>query len=580
MPRMMPTQVHPDSPMSEKRVFELLKALPEKPLWTVLHSIGLSSLHTGYHVEIDFLIMIPGQGLLCLEVKGGGVSCVDGRWSTIDRHGRRHDLGRSPIEQAKQGIWKLRAALERHFGSNSPEASCPIGWLLVLPDIPCLPPSPEFMRQEILDLHDLRGDIAARIEAAPSLLVDARGRGRTIPSKAASERIVRFLRPCFEQVPTIASLQWDTERVIRELTEDQFAALDATNDNRTCAILGPAGTGKTLLAIETARRESLIGRRTAVVCYNRYLGRWLARAADAAKSNGTILGTSLHGHLRGCILSSSLAADFLEMEQQQAPDLYSNDYFEFGALAVEELGERFDTVIIDEVQDFNAGSLRKLIDAWTAGLSEVRILLLGDFARQAIYASAGSTRDAVARYFPGIATFNLSLNCRNTRMIAKQLELATGAAGLKVSDRAPDGNAVEYLSHTDDSHMFRNLEAALLALKEQGFKADDIAVLFQRRPDSTVLDALGRSSRWKLKEHDEAIPGCVHWTTIHAFKGLESPVVVLADVRSRNREEIDSLLYVGMSRARIKLIILHDKDSQASLDQRIIQSIASGGDKR
>ena len=144
MPRMLPALAHPDAPASEKRVFQVLKSLAGGQSWTVLHSIGLSSVHTGHHGEIDFLVVMPGRGLLCLEVKGGGVSCTEGRWATIDRHGHRHDISRSPIEQAKQGIWKLRAALEKHFGSRSPEALCPIGWLLVLPDIPALPPSPEF----------------------------------------------------------------------------------------------------------------------------------------------------------------------------------------------------------------------------------------------------------------------------------------------------------------------------------------------------------------------------------------------------------------------------------------------------
>jgi Nuclease-related domain/UvrD-like helicase C-terminal domain/PhoH-like protein len=575
VPRMIPGQAHPESPPSEKRVFELLKAIQERPAWTVLHSLGLSSGYNGHHGEIDFLVVVPGQGLLCLEVKGGGVSCADGRWSTIDRNGRRHELGRSPIEQAKQGIWKLRAALDKRFGHKSPEAACPIGWLLVLPDIPCLPPSPEFTRQEIVDMHDLRGDLSARIETAPSLRVDAASRGKSSPNKAVTDRLVEFLRPSFDRVPTVASARWDTERRIRELTQEQFSALDATNENAICAILGPAGTGKTLLAIEAARRESMIGRRTLVGCYNRYLGRWLSHAVDAAKSDGPIVGTSLHGYLRARILASSLGPDFLSMEKHQPPSLYSDDYFEFGALAIDELGDRFDTVILDEVQDFSAAALRRLTDAWSSGTANTKILLLGDFARQAIYSSVGSTKTELVTTFPGVAIFNLSLNCRNTQMIAKQLEFATGSVGLKVSEKAPEGEAVQYFCHTSDSQMYRNLEIALAGLKDQGVKAEDIAVLFQRRPTEDGLRAAGRASRWRLNEYDETSPGAVLWTTIHAFKGLESQVVVLADVKSRIRDEIDSLLYVGMSRARTKLIVLCDEESRASLDQRIIQHIAA-----
>ena len=429
-------------------------------------------------------------------------------------------------------------------------------------------------------MHDLRGDVTARIEAVPSLHLDAGLRGRTNLSKATSERIVQFLRPTFERVPTLASAHWDAERRIRELTDEQFTALDATSDNARCAILGPAGTGKTLLAIEAARRESMTGRRTVVACYNRYLGQWLSRAIDAVKSDGHIVGTSLHGYLRGRILSSSLSADFLALEEQQPPSFFVDDYFEFGALAIEEQGDRFDTVIIDGVQDFNPEALRKVTDAWTTGNSASRIILFGDYVRQAIYSPSRSTRAGLSASFQGLATFKLSLNCRNTRMIATQLELATGSAGLMVSDKVPEGEAVEYLCHATDRQLYRNLEATLVGLKEQGIKADDIAVLFQRRPAEDILDVLGRAARWKVKEYDEAERGCVSWTTIHAFKGLESAVVVLVDVRSNDRDEIDSLLYVGMSRARMKLIVLCDEESRTALDQRIIQRIAAAGAQR
>ncbi len=246
-------------------------------------------------------------------------------------------------------------------------------------------------------------------------------------------------------------------------------------------------------------------------------------------------------------------------------------------LAIEELGERFHTVIFDEVQDFNAGALRKLTDAWTSGNIASRVLLFGDFARQAIYSSARSTKTQLATSFPGLAIFGLALNCRNTRMIARQLELATGSVGLKSLEWAPEGDAVEYICHNSDSQLHRNLEAALAGLKEQGVKAEEIAVLFQRRPSDEMLAVLGRASRWKLREYDEAAAECISWTTIHAFKGLESPVAVLVDVRSTDRDEVDSLLYVGMSRARMKLIVLCDEGSRASLDQRIIQGIAAAG---
>ena len=158
-------------------------------------------------------------------------------------------------------------------------------------------------------------------------------------------------------------------------------------------------------------------------------------------------------------------------------------------------------------------------------------------------------------------------------MIARQLELATGSAGLRVSDKAPEGDPVEYLSHGNNEQLSRNLSSTLFGLKGQGVKAEEIVVLFHRRPSDEFLAAVARSSRLSLKEFESPASGCVLWTTIHAFKGLEYPVVILADVMSSDRDEVDSRLYVGMSRARLKLIVLCDVTTRAMLDQRIIEGV-------
>src|SRR5438128_1680123 len=107
MPAMIPNTVDPRAPTSERRVFDLLKCIPHSEQWTVLHSLGLSNSYSGEYGEIDFVVIIPDNGIVCLEVKGGGVSCTNGKWSTVDQHGARHDYKRSPFTQVQEGMWKL-----------------------------------------------------------------------------------------------------------------------------------------------------------------------------------------------------------------------------------------------------------------------------------------------------------------------------------------------------------------------------------------------------------------------------------------------------------------------------------------
>lgn len=64
------------------------------------------------------------------------------------------------------------------------------------------------------------------------------------------------------------------------LTKDQYRCLDQLDDNPRCLILGPAGTGKTLLAIEEAKKFAARGDRVALFCFNANLADWLSNYFD------------------------------------------------------------------------------------------------------------------------------------------------------------------------------------------------------------------------------------------------------------------------------------------------------------
>jgi hypothetical protein len=120
MPVMIPSVLDPTAPASERRVFDLLEAIPNAENWTVLHSLGLSNSYSGEYGEIDFLVIAPGNGIVCIEVKGGGASCRDGVWSTVDHRGARHELKRSPFVQVQEGMRKLINALNADEADNLP----------------------------------------------------------------------------------------------------------------------------------------------------------------------------------------------------------------------------------------------------------------------------------------------------------------------------------------------------------------------------------------------------------------------------------------------------------------------------
>jgi hypothetical protein len=329
MAKMVPDFIDPSVVASERRVFAALQLAPGTENWTVLHSLGLSSDWAGKFGEIDFLVIMPGIGIVCVEVKGGSVSVTKGVWTTRNRRGQVETLRRSPYRQAHESMWKLLAAIRTRFSPNSLEARCPVGWLVVFPDVPCPPITPEATRDEVIDRDDMESDIGPRLSTAPSLARLASRSDLAKPAAGTCTRISNFLRPEFELVAAPVSTDWDVETRIRTLTEEQFEALDAICDNPICLLRGPAGTGKTLLGIESARRATAAGRDVLVLCFNHNLGKWLAAAVEPF-GPGRVAAGNVHAFLRERIMRSSFASDLTQAKAagMDGDELFGRLYYE------------------------------------------------------------------------------------------------------------------------------------------------------------------------------------------------------------------------------------------------------------
>lgn len=83
--------------------------------------------------------------------------------------------------------------------------------------------------------------------------------------------MVSCLMPSFHLTRTISSTNLEAQTSFVQLTRQQAAILDFLAEQRTAAIQGPAGTGKTLLAVEKTRRLAAEGRKVLYLCYNEFL---------------------------------------------------------------------------------------------------------------------------------------------------------------------------------------------------------------------------------------------------------------------------------------------------------------------
>jgi len=559
------------SSSAEKRLFNLFKNDPDTESWIVLHSLGLSRRSRKPYGEIDFVVLVPEGGLICLEVKGGKITCADGVWSTTDRHGARHQMKRSPFMQAREGMFALREELGNTFGPGHQASQCVTGYAAVFPDVPSPPKTPEFEPWESIDQDSLRQPISRTIQ---NLLKNQRRKLRVKKSPEFTSKTVReicqFLRPDFEVVVARSTLIRRTEAKLLRLTEEQYDVLDRLAENKRCLIKGPAGTGKTLLALEHARRSSAADVRTLFVCFNRVLGDWLATQTEGLAG---ITSGSFHRCIRELLLYSPHANEFEEQVNTRSAREIWNEVFPFyGELAGSESDVPFDMLIIDEAQDLLHSSAINVLNAWlSGGLAGGNWIIGGDFTNQAIYSgnSEENAEELLEGYCPHYTRERLTLNCRNTRQIAEETGFLSGFRSLPYRLGHVEGLAVDYRYWRDPDHQVKILTEVIEKLLADGISPEDIVILSPRRFEHSAASTTSRiretnvhelRQKGRSKASDE-----VAFSTIHSFKGMESKVVVMCDIDAVDSAEPQSLLYVGMSRARSHLTVLLSEGARSHI---------------
>ena len=574
---MIPAQIGDDVVSSaERRIFHLLATDPDTNGWIVLHSLGLARRTTGSYGEIDFVVIIPHEGILCLEIKGGRVSCENGVWRTMDRYGNIAVLRKSPFMQARDSMFALRGKIIDHFGQGPPESHCPIVFAVIFPDVVCPPETPEFERLDAIDANDLRRPISASIDViVRNRLREFQPRsGDRYPTPSQVRSILAYLRPDFDLVVAKSVSLARTEARLMSLTEEQYDRLDELEENPRCLFEGAAGTGKTLLALEYARRANKAGAKVLLVCFNRLLGDWLKLQTEGT---GITAGT-WHETLKEIIANSSVKREFSEHERtalnnEDLVTLFEELYPLYGEIALEELDTPFDVLVMDEAQDlFGQATFDLMNRIIKGGLAGGTWGIFGDFTRQALYDNASSSIADLSEYSGHFVRARLTLNCRNTRRIAEETAIIGGFSTPPYKLGHEAGMPVEHRYWRTSYGLLKNLTKTIHRLANDGVPIDDMMILSPRRLENSALADVDEICGVPLFDCSRTLDPpqrCMRFSTIHSFKGLESQVVIVLDIEEVDDYRSQSLLYVGMSRARSLLILLIHERARSSIDTRI-----------
>jgi hypothetical protein len=545
----------------EKEIFSRLRDESGSKDWIVLHSLDISHHLRRVAGEADFVIVVPALGVLTLEVKAcHSVLRQDGLWYYgHDPHGDP----RGPFKQASEAMHSLRQQVVR---SDPALSRVPFWSAVAFPYVQFNVSSDEWHAWQVLDLPRFkRGPLSALIagvlksgraflEAQPSAKWFCDSDRLPAPQQAAA--IARILRPSFEFTEKAPDRRARQQVEILRYTEEQFVALDTMAENDRVLFTGPAGTGKTILALEAARRAADAGNRVLLVCFNRLLGRWLSR--HSATAGSTVVAGTLHQYMLGIAgLTSPPDADD-SFWKKSLPEAATAKLLSGHTDAA-----RFDIVIADETQDLLGEPYLDVLDlVLQGGLADGRWLMFGDFERQMLYGQDRTQVDDLLRARLGtFARCSLRVNCRNTPRVATLSHLLGKLTPNYSRILRPDDRIEPAISYyATPSQQRKALVGILERLYRESFTGEDIVVLSPKAGSRCAAAGIAEKP-WSdlLAGYEQAAAGQVRYTTVQSFKGLDSPAVVVTDIEHLSGDLFSSLFYVATTRALERLcVVVHE----------------------
>lgn len=521
---MYPKQ-YPGEIWAEAQVFEALAKLPDD--WHVISDVFFPVQRKNAPTldgQVDFVLVHRKWGVIVMEVKGGTVAIRGGEWETTNRDGT-FDI-KDPFKQANDYKWHLKKIVLQRTGHDL--------FFMHAVALPSTSRPAAHIGAHPTDLVLFKADLDSPTAAIDRVLAYHKPSEHRMSRKQVDD-VVDLFAPTISIKPRLVDLAGSAVKKQIELTRQQRIAFEGTRSMSRVWVRGGAGTGKTVLAMERARKLANEGARVLLSCYNKPLGDQLR-----SQLSDQPLITAGHFHNIATRLGRSRPAGVSDSEWL---DSGLADAM-FDKCTAE--GHTWDAVIIDEAQDFSAywlEVLEQLLDPKGRG----QLIAFSD-DNQRLF------RDRDRASLPA-EPYELTVNCRNTPEIN---ESASRPLGITMECLRESG-----LNPTVDVVAGDLMPTVRTRLHEivvdGGIPVDRVAVLSPSRP---LIDKLQdtRIGRWDAVEI--GCPGLV-CETVHRFKGLEADAVVL--VLPDDGPFDPKLFYVGASRACAVLSIVAGPRAAANL---------------
>jgi hypothetical protein len=474
--------------------------------------------YIGYVIEdreADFIIIHPDRGILIVEAKAGNISYdpVDMAW-----YQNQYKMKISPFEQAIQIKNKFLKFLIKHDEFKNKDFC--IGHCVAFPEIDVVANNlPSAAPQEILLLRPQLGNISGWI----SSVFDYYYKAEKVFIKLGKQRtnsIINLISPSTVFKKYIVNDIGENNQEILQLTEKHFDILNNLCQHTECIVLGCAGSGKTQLAIEKARRLCQHLVKTLVVCKSNNLCLYLAASLQDEIKRGY------------CVVSS-----FEEIYPRKS-----------------QLTFDFTAIILDEGQDFESEEINDLKQL----IPDDGIFYIFQDSNQKVSKNANKF---ALQVYPTV----LEKNCRNTHKIFKYAEPFVSCSHA-INSSLMAGIDVVSRVYEDTDDIFILLEEDITNLvNNHNVLPNQIVILTDMYPSSkSILSQYSHIDRFDLKPYSfNKDKNTIQWSNIGMYKGLESDVIMLFFEKEKklipsNWDIADR--YVGATRAKSFLVVYEPPD--------------------
>ncbi|PKM64157.1 MAG: hypothetical protein CVU96_04270 [Firmicutes bacterium HGW-Firmicutes-20] len=530
----------------EGKLFQLLKEQLSND-WIVYHSVYWhgkpspgSKRRDG---ETDFICTHPKHGILIIEVKGGVFITFDpvtSLWTSTDNDLQMHDIT-NPFHQARSNKYALIQAITQlpgwhDFDDEQISRNINIGYCVVFTDVNRIQGTLPFEAKKEFTLFDYH---CQQLNKHLVNILDYFCEDKPFSMKLTQkihQDLQKAYAPSFVLDRKLSHWISDEEKIVFELTEEQYRFLDLIRYIPRASIFGCAGCGKTLLATRKAEIAASQNLRTLLVCYNQILGEHFRKfASDKENLTAGNFHPFISDQLKGSLAESILYDDVALREA-----VFSNEI------------ELFDCILIDEAQDFSAIQL------------EILLFLLKENGMIYYFWDANQKIIQTDLHIPkDIPPFVLDTNLRNTKYIFDAVK-PHYYQGISLNHRGPLGRKVSVtdpVDHQNKAELFSRLRTEInKLLVNDGCKPKDITIITMKSVSKSLLRDFAMENVKFTCFENECAENSIRIDTNRRFKGMESSIVIaceLDDERSMANEELwHDMCYVSFSRAKNHLVII------------------------